>query len=123
MCQNAAQNKEQPPSRTLTIPATTPHRLSAHVRVSSDTCYYFTFTFSFPTDVDDDMMTWEGKEGRMFVYELLCKHLIEFHTDQTCVSSQRNVCSQDGGRYAPGLDVLTISQAYLSALVLSEVLS
>ena len=69
--------------------------------------------FSFPTDVDDDMVTWEGKEGRMFVYELLCKHLIEFHTasadNQTSVSSQQNVCSQDGGRYAPGLDVLTIS--------------
>ena len=50
----------------------------------------------------DDTVTWEGKEGRMFVYELLCKHLIETYTacedHITNGAVLQSACSQDGGR-------------------------
>ena len=71
-------------------------------------------------------MTWEVKEGRMFVYELLCKHLIEFHTasadrgPSAPPPSLLSACSQDGGRYVSDshLAVVIVGQSRLLALVL-----
>ncbi|KAK7115453.1 uncharacterized protein [Littorina saxatilis] len=58
----------------------------------------------FVQDAEDDGMTWEGKEGRMLVYELLCKHLTEVHTavsdSRPSTASWSDVCSQDGGSEA-----------------------
>ncbi|KAL8608451.1 hypothetical protein ACOMHN_002684 [Nucella lapillus] len=55
-------------------------------------------------DQADDGLTWEGKEGRLFVYELLCKHLIELHSargnqDLSAVPLHSG-WSQDGGSEA-----------------------
>ncbi|KAK7500281.1 hypothetical protein BaRGS_00008504 [Batillaria attramentaria] len=42
----------------------------------------------FLQGVSDGMRSWEAREGRMFVYELLCKHLIEQHLEMAQASSK-----------------------------------
>lgn len=47
----------------------------------------------FLEGVNDGLDSWEAREGRMFVYELLCKHLIDNHLELMQTSSRLSVVS------------------------------
>ncbi|XP_076449814.1 uncharacterized protein LOC143286109 [Babylonia areolata] len=74
------------------------HHLTQGWPISVDSlasCHHFLL------DQNGDGVTWEGMEGRMFVYELLCKYLIEVHSahvdEEPSSVTLHSVCSQDGG--------------------------